>query len=210
MSRELEIEVDAASVERARADVAAVPFFAGEKPLRGGVGRADWRLCGKLSDLVASGRLSGEPGQAALLATFGGLKVPLLLVLGAGPREEFDVVRFRQLTREAVARALALRAQALALPFPEDGAGGVAQERRVAALVAGAAEAVAAAASPVELRLRVLVPREELTRAADLLRRVPGAAIPETVALRLPSTRPRQTPARPEPTPPSGGPHLVK
>ena len=60
MSRELEIEVDSASVERVRADLAAVPLFTEDRPLRGGVGRADWRLCGRLSELVASGRLAGE------------------------------------------------------------------------------------------------------------------------------------------------------
>ena len=49
MSRELEVEVDPASVERVRADVAAVPLFAGERPLQGSAGRADWRLCGSLS-----------------------------------------------------------------------------------------------------------------------------------------------------------------
>ena len=84
MSRELEMEVDSASVERVRADLAAVPLFTEDRPLRGGVGRADWRLCGRLSDLVASGRLAGERGEAALVATFGGLQVPLLLVIVSG------------------------------------------------------------------------------------------------------------------------------
>jgi hypothetical protein len=210
VTRELEIEVDPASVERARADVAAVALFCDERPLRGGVGRADWRLCGKLSQLVASGRLAGEPGEAALVATFGGLHVPLLLVLGAGPRREFDVRRFGALTRDAVARALALRARSLALPFPEDATSGVAHERRVAALVSGAAEAVAAAPAPLELQLRLLVPREDVTRAADLLRRASAARIPESVALRLPSTRPRQAPARAPAPPPSAGSQFVK
>lgn len=210
MTRELEIEVDPASVERARADVAAVALFCDERPLRGGVGRADWRLCGRLSELVASGRLTGQPGEAALVATFGGLHVPLLLVLGAGPRQELDVRRFGALTRDAVARALALRARSLALPFPEDAASGAAQERRVAALLSGAAEAVAAAPAPLELRLRLLVPREDVTRAADLLRRAPAAGIPESVALRLPSTRARQAGVRSPAAPPSAGPHLVK
>lgn len=210
MTRELEIEVEPASVERVRADVAAVPLFAEERPLRGGAGRADWRLCGKLSELVASGSLEGRPGEAALVATFGGLNVPLLLVLGAGVRRDFDVRRFGEFTREAVSRALALRARALALAFPEDAAGEVAHERHVAALVSAAAAAVAEARPPVELRLKLLVPREDVIRAGDLLRRSKGAAIPEAIALRLPAVRAAATGARAASAPPSGGPHFVK
>jgi hypothetical protein len=38
----------------------------------------------------------------------------------------------------------------------------------------------------VELRLRLLVPREETTRSVDLLRRARPGPIPEAVVLRLP------------------------
>lgn len=211
MSRELEIEVDSASVERARADLAVVPLFTGDRPLRGGVGRADWRLCGRLSELVASGRLAGEPGEAALVATFGGLQVPLLLVLGAGARADFGVQRLGEHTQEAVSRAIGLRARVLALPFPDGAADGVAHERRVAALVGAAASAVAEATPPVDLRMKLLVPREDLTRAADLLRRAQGAGVPDVVALRLPAPRTRQAASgRGGAGAPSGGPHLVK
>lgn len=195
MSRELHIEVDVSAVERARADVVAVPLFSDERPLRGGAGRADWRLCGKLSQLVKAGRLAGEPGEAALVATFGGLRVPLLLVLGAGPREGFDVARFRSIVADAVTRALRLGVRRLALPFPDDTSGGVAQERRVAALVAGATEAVAAAPDPVELEVQLLVPREEATRAADLLRRAQPGRVTESVSLRFGAPRGRQAAA---------------
>ena len=86
MSRALAVDVDHVALERAPADLAVVPLFEQERPLRGGAGRADWRLCGKLSALIAAQRLTGASGEAALLASFGGLRAPLLLVLGAGPR----------------------------------------------------------------------------------------------------------------------------
>jgi hypothetical protein len=193
MSRELEIEVDPASVERARADVVAVPIFSTERPLRGGAGRADWRLCGKLSALVAEGRLAGAPGEAALVSTFGGLSTPLLLVLGAGDRAEFDARRFEAFTHDAVARSLAIGAGVLALPLPDDAVGRPAHERRAAALLTGAACAVAEAPPPVALRLRLLVPREEVVHSTDLLRKVRAPRLPESVALRLQGPPVKQT-----------------
>lgn len=185
MSRELEIEVDPASVERARADVVVVPLFSMERPLRGGAARADWRMCGKLSALLAAGRLTGATGEATLLSTFGGLRTPLLLVLGAGERAAFDERRFEAFVCDAVARGLAIGARALALPLPDDPVGQPAHERRAAALLAGAAAAVAEATPPVELRLRLLVPREEVVHSADVLRRARAPRLPESVALRL-------------------------
>jgi hypothetical protein len=205
VSRELSIEVDAGSVERAQADLAVVPLFASERPLRGSAGRADWRLCGVLSSLLETERISGAAGEAVLVASFGGLRAPLL-VLGAGSRAEFDVRSFEALAGEAVARALALRAGSLALSFPDDRGGQVAHERRAVALLAGAARAVAEAQPPVALRLRLLVPREEVTRTADLLRRSRPARFPDVVALRLPGVslqRPQQ-PAAPGGHPPPG------
>ena len=192
MSRELEIEVDPASVDRARADLVVVPLFSMERPLRGGAARADWRLCGKLSALLAAGRLAGAPGEAALLSTFGGLRTPLLLVLGVGERALFDERRFEIFAHDAVARGLAIGAGVLALPLPEDPGGQPAQERRAAALLAGAATAVAEAAPPVELLLRLLVPREELVHSADVLRRARAQRLPESVTLKLckPTARP--------------------
>jgi hypothetical protein len=87
----------------------------------------------------------------------------------------------------------------------------VAHERRVAALVGAAASAVAEATPPVDLRMKLLVPREDLTRAADLLRRAQGAGVPDAVALRLPAPRARQAASgRAGAGASSGGPHLVK
>jgi leucyl aminopeptidase len=216
MSRELEIEVDPASVERARADVVVVPLFAMERPLRGGAGRADWRLCGKLSALLVQGRLTGAPGEAALLSTFGGLRTPLLLVLGVGERAAFDARRFEAFAHAAVARSLAIRAGALALPLPDDAGGQLAHGRRAAALLAGTASAVAEAPPPIKLRLRLLVPREEVIHSADVLRRARALRLPESVTLRLCAPAGKQTgnpaggfPRGSEVVPPRGS-HLVK
>jgi len=187
MSLELTLQVDASPLERARADLVVAPLFAGERPLRGSASRADWRLCGTLSALVAGGRLAGRSGEAALVASFGGLRAPLLLVLGAGPRAAFDLGAYRALVGDAVRRTLALRVRHLALPFPGEAPDSEPPERLAAALLAGAAQAVGAATPPLELSFKLLVAREELARTAELLRRARPGPIPDQVALRLPT-----------------------
>src|SRR5438874_9265009 len=43
-----------------------LPFFSDERPLRGAAGLCDWRLCGRLSRLLASGRVQGQWGETTL------------------------------------------------------------------------------------------------------------------------------------------------
>jgi len=180
LSHELVVEVDGTPLERSRADVVAVPVFAGERPLRGDAGRLDWRLCGKLSALVAEERLSGRAGDAALIATFGGLRARLLLVLGGGARSDFDGRAFEALGGDAARRAVLLHAETLALPVSEE------HVPRVGAVVGQAAEALARGKGNAGLRLVLGVAPEEAVRIADLLRRNPPARIPADVVLRLP------------------------
>jgi len=187
VSQELSIAVEAGTIERSGADVVGVPLFEDERPLRGSAGRADWRLCGKLSALVVEGEIAGAPGEAALLATFGGLRTPLLLVLGAGSREAYDARAYQAVAREATRRALALRVDSLALSFVSAAGGAAAQELRAAGLISAAAASMSEVEDGRELQLRLLVAREEATRAADLLRRARPGRLPEGVALRLPS-----------------------
>jgi Cytosol aminopeptidase family, N-terminal domain len=73
-------------IERIRADLAVVPLFEGERPLRAAAGRVDWRLCGRLSHLLADGHLSGAVGEAVLIPGGGGVCAPRVLGLGAGRR----------------------------------------------------------------------------------------------------------------------------
>ena len=74
------------AIERVPADVAVVALFADERPLRGAAGRLDWRLCGRLSRLVAAGRLSGQSGEAVLTPGGGGVRARAVVGLGLGSR----------------------------------------------------------------------------------------------------------------------------
>jgi Cytosol aminopeptidase family, N-terminal domain len=71
-----------------------LPFFADERPLRGAAGLCDWRLCGRLSRLLAGGRVRGGWGETTLYPTLAGgiARLPFgrLVLFGLGPSERFD------------------------------------------------------------------------------------------------------------------------
>ena len=186
----LHLEVGAAAAERVRADLLVVPVFSDERPMRGAAGRADWRLCGRLSQLLAGGRLVGHPGEAVLAASFGGLAAPLVLALGAGERKRFDAQGLQAFAGEAVRRALALRVPTLALQMPGETAEGAGLGEREERLLFGAADALATrpAGRPAEIRLIVLVSEDELPRALALLRTSKPARLPASVSLRTAET----------------------
>jgi hypothetical protein len=183
MSATLTVDLDPGPVERTAADVAVVFFFDSDRPLRGGAGRADWRLCGQLSRLILSGKLTGAPGEAVLLQTGGGLAAPLLIGLGLGPRETFDARACEALGREAVTRARRLGAGTVALPLPDPHAGDLDLSARIDALVAGAAAALAEASA--DLRLRLVPPLAEVARAQKAVADLVAKRRPPSVDLRL-------------------------
>jgi len=106
-------------IERVRADVAVVPLFAGERPLRAAAGRVDWRLCGRLSHLFAAGRLAGAAGEAVLIPGGGGIFSPRVLGLGAGERAQIDAAAWEAWITSALERARALAARRAAIALPE-------------------------------------------------------------------------------------------
>ncbi len=180
------LELETAPLEAARADVAFVFFFENERPLRGSAGRADWRLCGRLSALIAEGRLSGAKGEAALIPATGGLRVPILVAVGAGARDGFDETAWGQLARDVAERSLRLRARSVVLPLPS-GEGGLGLRPRLEGMVREAAAALAERSGEpgAELRLRVVTAREEVMRSAELLRNLRPRDLPGSVTLRF-------------------------
>ena len=164
--------------------MALVFFFENERPLRGSAGRADWRLCGRLSALIAAGRLSGAQGQAALIPATGGLRAPILVAVGAGARDAFDEEVWCGLARDLVGRGLRLRARSIALPLPPPGSG-LGLRPRLEGVVRAAALALDEPPRAAELRLRVICSREEQVRSAELLRTLRPRGLPESVRLRF-------------------------
>jgi len=106
------------SLARIGAEVAVAGFFRDQRPLRGGAGLADWRLCGFVSQLLLASRAAGEPSDAILTSTHGRLRAGRLLLVGLGARQRFGAEAHRAAVERVVHRLLDLGAPSAALDLP--------------------------------------------------------------------------------------------
>lgn len=161
----LDLELGSEALERSTVDLAVAGFFSEERPLPGGAGRIDWRLCGLVSEQIESGRMRGNPDEALLIPSLGQLRAKRVLVLGLGPRSDYRLGQVTQSVHEAVRRAVGLASPSLAMaPL---GLAGDEFPRAVDAILAGAIEGFRDARA--SLRLRIVLPADEVNRAANAL-----------------------------------------
>ncbi len=208
MSVTLVLEIETARLDQVIVDVLVTPFFACGRPLRGPAAKADWRLCGVLSDRLQREELTGEQGEAALFPTGGRMRSPLLLAMGLGPRSDFGEEALREVARSATARLVGLRSGVAGIALP-----GEAVLRLDAARAAGVAiEGVARALfeHPTALRLRLVVVPEEARQARSGLLETASRLSNSQLAIRLgrsPGIPPdRRAISAPRTGPPAGKP----
>jgi hypothetical protein len=183
VSVELFLELEALPFERAEAELAAAAFFADERPLRGAAGRADWRLCGQVSELLLAGRATGAPGEAILLSSQSRLRAPRLLLLGLGQRADFEPAAVGRAAAQLVRRACGLGARSLLLAPP-----GVAPHDlpiHADPFLAGVLAALSSASGA--LRLRLALAEGDLGPAARALAAAARTLDCGPVRLHLPS-----------------------
>jgi hypothetical protein len=192
VTQQLVLSLAAESIERVEADVAVVTLFRDDRPLRGSASRVDWRLCGRLSRLLRAERFAGDPGEAALFPTQGGLRAPMLIATGLGVRGAFDGARCRSAAREAVDRALKLRAGVLTLALLEAGADAMDLGARIRDVLRGALSAPGMGPSGPSgnLVLRLVAAPGERPGVLEWLRSSEQQGLPGGVEVELPSTPP--------------------
>jgi hypothetical protein len=186
MSAPLSIEIVCQPLERIAADLAVAGFFSDQRPMRGAASRADWRLCGLVSEMIMRGRITGRRGEAVLIPSLDRLYAPRVMLLGLGQRSKFNLRSARAVSREAVERALDLRIRCLAVPPLGIEADDL--PRHVGMILEGALEALASEDRAGDgLRLRLSVPSAELGRVAGALEVAAEKLGVAKVALELPA-----------------------
>ena len=118
MSR-LQLSLFPGPVTDAPADTIVALVPQDERPLRGDAGRVDWRLCGRISDQLSSGYVSGAAGETVLLPAGRPLRAARLLLVGVGPSRRLMQGRpLLRAMRVAADRLLSLRCPAALLAWP--------------------------------------------------------------------------------------------
>lgn len=160
----LRIDVDTRPFERVECEVAVAGLFADDRPLRGGVARADWRLCGLLSELVREGRITGRDGECVLVPSAGRLRAPRLFIMGLGERTARTTASVQDLVVRTLGRVCELGLSDIALaPL---GFAGDDWPRHAQAVVGGAWEAARLSGAPMDLHLAVPGSSEARARAS--------------------------------------------
>lgn len=164
----LQLELHDEPLSRISADVALVGVFHDQRPLRGGAGLVDWRLCGWLSTLIREGQLTGEPGRWILVPSGGRLGAPRVLVGGLGDPSALGSADLRRFSSFAAERIAKLAAREAVFDLATTGQS-LSQESAAASVVAGFGEALAVQGA--ELVLRCAVPDSEQVRWRVVLER---------------------------------------
>lgn len=150
-------------------EVLCLLVFRDERPPRGALGLVDWRLCGRVSELLVSGALLGAYDEALLMPPPAQrLAAERLLLCGAGARAEVDLVRLRALLERIVARLLALRVRTAAFALPHASLPWLAPEQAIDLLLEATADSTAhfdeLVVVDTEPAQRVMEPRIEYAR----------------------------------------------
>jgi hypothetical protein len=106
-------------------DLLVSGFFEDERPLRGPCGWIDWRLNGRLSRFLVSGRVTGTWQETLLLSSDGRMAPRMILLVGLGPCREYSTLRLRDLFPFLFRTIQKMRPTALCLSFPCEAAGPV-------------------------------------------------------------------------------------
>lgn len=155
----MEIIVKQGQIEAAEADTLIVNLFDDVETPSGATGAVDKALDGAISELIASGDLTGKLGEVGVLYPRGAIPAGRVLIVGLGKREGFDLEGVRKAAAAAIKRARSLNGKNVATIV--HGAG-------VAGLPAGDSAQATIEASLLAL-YRYRTPRGETERHLDSL-----------------------------------------
>jgi hypothetical protein len=109
------VPLDLQRIDGLRFEAAALPLFEDERPLRGAAGLCDWRLCGRVSRVLQTGRVTGARGEVTLLPARPRLPFDKLVLFGLGPRAAFTTETYDQIVGNMLTALQKLRLRTFVL-----------------------------------------------------------------------------------------------
>jgi len=112
------VKPDLHALDQIQAEALVVCLFEDERPPRGLAGLLDWRLCGRLSDLLIEQRVSGAAGEAVLFPSYGRLPFARVCAFGLGAATDFTPSRAREVSGQIATSLSKLRVGSFAMALP--------------------------------------------------------------------------------------------
>jgi hypothetical protein len=110
--------VGLASLDKMSVDVLVLGPFEDERPLRGTTGYCDWRLNGRLSQMIMDESFLGKPRDVVLTDTGGRIGSPRVLVFGQGKRVSMDLTIYKRRVRKMIVDVKKACFQSYAIELP--------------------------------------------------------------------------------------------
>jgi leucyl aminopeptidase len=109
----VDVKITHGTIHTSDADALTVGLFEGAGPT-GATQEVDQALDGAVRDLIDGGDLSGRAGEAAVLYPRTAVPARRIIVVGLGPREDFDAEALRRGAAHAIVKARDLKARRVA------------------------------------------------------------------------------------------------
>ena len=110
----MKISLSQGSIQDSSADTIIVNLFNDVTKPGGATGAVDRAMTGAISEIIASGDLTGAAGEVAVLYPRGVISAQRVLVVGLGKSDEFDLEAARKAAASAIRRARQLGAKNVA------------------------------------------------------------------------------------------------
>lgn len=111
----IELILSSLAIDEVPGRMILATFCEDQRPLKGSVGLIDWRMNGKLSDLILNNRINGEFSDALMMPTQGRLTAKEVLLFGLGKNSQLSEERFEQIFPVMVQKLVKLKSRDLAL-----------------------------------------------------------------------------------------------
>jgi leucyl aminopeptidase len=135
----MDVKAVAGAIQSRPTDAIIVNLFEGVQP-GGATGAVDAALAGAIGELVNGGDFTGKTGQVAVLYPRGAIPARRVLVVGLGPRDDFDAdpaEAVRRASAAAIQKARDLKAEHVATILHGAGSGGLPIETAAQAVAEG-------------------------------------------------------------------------
>lgn len=110
----MKLEIKQGAIQETTADTLIINLFDDVTTPSGATGAVDQALHGAISELIASGDLTGKMGEVGVLYPRGTISAKRVLIAGMGKRDKYDLEGVRKTAAAAIKRAQELNAKTVA------------------------------------------------------------------------------------------------